>query len=210
MVIAGRAGGAGNFFRALGADATDAGLAEGEQFDFGSKAHPRKPTKGVEGKVRPEGVPALHWVVGFWKAVPTARRHARPAAFGQVFAAVLPISTVLNQACGGALPARPGHRGNGAPGHAAGTTDRGPARLDVAQAQYARRLQCHAGIARRAAPQLKASRASGRSAGSTWPGLRRRDARTVVWPNGLDLAPDVLHGEAEPNATLGFHDVTGR
>lgn len=49
-VIAGRAGGAGSFFRALGAHATDAGLAEGERFDFGSKAHPRKPTKGVEGK----------------------------------------------------------------------------------------------------------------------------------------------------------------
>lgn len=49
-VIAGRAGGSGSFFRALGAHATDAGLAEGERFDFGSKAHPRKPTKGMEGK----------------------------------------------------------------------------------------------------------------------------------------------------------------
>jgi hypothetical protein len=49
-VIAGRAGGANSFFRALGAHATDAGLAEGERFDFGSKAHPRKPIKAVEGK----------------------------------------------------------------------------------------------------------------------------------------------------------------
>jgi hypothetical protein len=34
------------------------------------------------------------------------------------------------------------------------------------------------------------------------------DARTVVWPNGLDLAPEVLHGDHEPDDGLGFHDVT--
>src|SRR2546422_3575854 len=34
------------------------------------------------------------------------------------------------------------------------------------------------------------------------------DAGTVVWPNGLDLAPEVLHGDYEPDASLGFHDVT--
>jgi len=34
------------------------------------------------------------------------------------------------------------------------------------------------------------------------------DAGTVVWPNGLDLAPEVLHGDYEPNEALGFVDVT--
>lgn len=49
-VIAGRGGGGGNFFRALGVAATDAGLAEGETFDFASKARPKKPGDGVKGK----------------------------------------------------------------------------------------------------------------------------------------------------------------
>jgi hypothetical protein len=34
------------------------------------------------------------------------------------------------------------------------------------------------------------------------------EACTVVWPNGLDLAPEVLHGDYEPDDGLGFHDVT--
>jgi hypothetical protein len=34
------------------------------------------------------------------------------------------------------------------------------------------------------------------------------EARTVVWPNGLDLAPEVLHGDYEPENAIGFRDVT--
>jgi hypothetical protein len=34
------------------------------------------------------------------------------------------------------------------------------------------------------------------------------EAGTVVWPNGLDLAPEVLHGDYEPENPLGFGDVT--
>lgn len=34
------------------------------------------------------------------------------------------------------------------------------------------------------------------------------EARTVIWPNGLDLAPEVLYGDHEPDHGLGFHDVT--
>jgi hypothetical protein len=34
------------------------------------------------------------------------------------------------------------------------------------------------------------------------------EARTVVWPNGLDLAPEVLHGDFPPENPVGFHDVT--
>lgn len=50
VVIAGRAGGAGNFFRALGAHGADAGLAEGETFDYASRARPKKPSDSLAGK----------------------------------------------------------------------------------------------------------------------------------------------------------------
>jgi hypothetical protein len=31
------------------------------------------------------------------------------------------------------------------------------------------------------------------------------EARTVVWPNGLDPAPELLHGDYEPAAPEGKH-----
>ena len=34
------------------------------------------------------------------------------------------------------------------------------------------------------------------------------ESGTVVWPNGLDLAPEVLHGDYEPDRHLGFYDIT--
>jgi hypothetical protein len=34
------------------------------------------------------------------------------------------------------------------------------------------------------------------------------ELRTVVWPNGLDLAPEVLHGGYEPENPIGFRDIT--
>jgi hypothetical protein len=49
-VIAGRAGGAGNFFRALGVHAADAGLADGETFELASKVRPRLPSDNLRGK----------------------------------------------------------------------------------------------------------------------------------------------------------------
>ncbi len=49
-VIAGRAGGAGNLFRVVGGHATDAGLGEGETFNFGSTTRTRKPSESMKGK----------------------------------------------------------------------------------------------------------------------------------------------------------------
>jgi hypothetical protein len=34
------------------------------------------------------------------------------------------------------------------------------------------------------------------------------ESGTVVWPNGLDLAPEVLHGDYEPDNPMGFRDIT--
>ncbi|MGH8988797.1 MAG: DUF2442 domain-containing protein [Acidimicrobiales bacterium] len=33
------------------------------------------------------------------------------------------------------------------------------------------------------------------------------ESRTVVWPNGVDLDPAVLHGDFEPASTWHFRDV---
>ncbi|MGH9078217.1 MAG: DUF2442 domain-containing protein [Acidimicrobiales bacterium] len=34
------------------------------------------------------------------------------------------------------------------------------------------------------------------------------EAGTVCWPNGLDLAPEVLHGDHPAVSSLGFRDIT--
>ena len=34
------------------------------------------------------------------------------------------------------------------------------------------------------------------------------ESRTVMWPNGLDLDPAVLHGDFEPAGVSHFRDVT--
>jgi hypothetical protein len=35
------------------------------------------------------------------------------------------------------------------------------------------------------------------------------ESRTVVWPNGVDLDPAVLHGDFEPAGRAHFRNVTG-
>ncbi|HEY7951906.1 MAG TPA: DUF2442 domain-containing protein [Solirubrobacteraceae bacterium] len=34
------------------------------------------------------------------------------------------------------------------------------------------------------------------------------EARTVMWPNGLDPAPELLHGDCKPAASEGTHSMT--
>jgi hypothetical protein len=34
------------------------------------------------------------------------------------------------------------------------------------------------------------------------------EARTVVWPNGLDPAPELLHGDYDPAISAGQHSTT--
>jgi hypothetical protein len=76
-VIAGRGGGAGSFFGVLGATATDAGLAEGETFNFASKAQPKKPSEWMKGQgIRSADLSARSRPLDLREAEPNARRHA--------------------------------------------------------------------------------------------------------------------------------------